>query len=69
VPYPLLSDFPELKTIRDYGVLAANQKDARRAFFLIDRQGVVHKKWLPGDQTVFPSETILAAARAITATR
>jgi alkyl hydroperoxide reductase subunit AhpC len=55
--------------IRSYGVLAANQKDARRAFFLVDQQGAVRQRWLPGDQTVFPSETILAAVRAIAARR
>jgi peroxiredoxin len=69
LPYPLLSDSPELKVIRSYGVLAPNQKDARRAFFLIDQQSVVREKWLPGDRTVFPSETVLAAVRAIAATR
>lgn len=69
LPYPLLSDSPELKVIRSYGVLATNGKDARRAFFLVDQSGTVRQRWLPGDRTVFPSETILGVVRAIAAAR
>ncbi|MBI3454822.1 MAG: redoxin domain-containing protein [Candidatus Rokubacteria bacterium] len=65
LPYPLLSDFPELKVIRRYGVLSPSKTYARRAFFLIDRQGIVRGKWLAGDDEVLPSEPILKAAREI----
>lgn len=52
--------------IRSYGVLStAHQNSAQRAFFLVDQQGIVRQRWLPGDGTVFPSETILQAVRAI----
>jgi len=62
LPYPLLSNAPGLQVIRNYGVLWPHQigplRDAnvvidhrpntaaRRAFFLVDQQGIVRGKWL-----------------------
>jgi len=79
LPYPLLSDFPDLQAIRNYGVLWPDQigplKDggvvvehrpntaARRAFFLVDQQGIVRGKWLVANDAVFPSEHMLKVAR------
>ena len=66
LPYPLLSDHPDLKVIRSYGVLSStHQNSAQRAFFLVDQQGIVRQRWLPGDGTVLPSEPILRAVREI----
>ena len=48
LPYPLLSDYLESQVIRQYGVLSPKYaRDARRAFFLIDQQGIVRQRWLP----------------------
>jgi peroxiredoxin len=79
LPYPLLSDHPDLQVIRQYGVLWPHQigpvRDgnmvvdhpphtaARRAFFLVDQQGIVRGKWLVENKAVFPSEEMLKAAR------
>ncbi|MCZ6479358.1 MAG: redoxin domain-containing protein [candidate division NC10 bacterium] len=46
LPYPLLSDFPHLKTIKKYGV---EQKigaisTAKQAYFIVDKQGIVRFK-------------------------
>jgi peroxiredoxin len=65
LPFPLLSDHRALKTIRSYGVLHASPIMARRAFFLIDKQGVVRGRWLADDSAVFASEPILQVAREI----
>lgn len=66
LPYPLLSDFPQLKTIRSYGVRSEQREiTARRSFFLVDQQGIVRGKWLPDEAIVFPSETVLEAVRAL----
>ena len=46
LPYPLLSDFPDRKTIRSYGVFNERSMNANRAFFLIDPEGIVRKKWI-----------------------
>lgn len=69
LPYPLLSDFPDLNVIRGYGVLASSKMDARRSFFLVDQQGIVRQRWLPDEGAVFPSEPILEAVRAISGKR
>ena len=79
LPYPLLSDFPDLQVIRNFGVLWPDQigplKDgsvvvehrpntaARRAFFLVDQQGIVRGKWLAAGDAVFPSQDMLKVAR------
>lgn len=51
LPYPLLSDYPDLEVIRKYGVLKyigeAKRPVARGSYFLIDKQGVVRGKWMP----------------------
>jgi len=68
LPYPLLSDFPDLKVIRRYGILGASKMTAQRSFFLVDQQGIVRKQWLlgaAGGETVFPSEPILEAVQEI----
>jgi len=69
LPYPLLSDFPESKVVRSYGGLNPKwaNRIARRAFFLIDRQGIVRGKWLPPPEELFPSKEMLKAARALQA--
>ncbi|MBI2183212.1 MAG: peroxiredoxin family protein [Deltaproteobacteria bacterium] len=46
LPYPLLSDFPERKVIRAYGILNEKTMTAIRTFFLIDPQGMIRKKWV-----------------------
>jgi peroxiredoxin 2/4 len=61
LPFPLLSDFPERRTIRAYGVLNEKTGTAHRSFFLIDPQGIVRKKWIidNGTTTVVYSDTLL----------
>lgn len=62
LPYPLLSDFPDRKVMRSYGVLnERTQMTANRSFFLIDPQGVIRKKWIieDGPTTVVPSDPLL----------
>ena len=65
--------------IRNYGVLWPHQigpvqdgnvvvnhapnTAARRAFFLVDQQGIVRGKWLVENKAIFPSEEMLQAAR------
>ncbi|MBI3325555.1 MAG: redoxin domain-containing protein [Nitrospinae bacterium] len=71
LPYPLLSDHPDLKVIRSYAVVQPSRRDpnlllARRSFFLIDSEGIIRGKWFPEKQgDLFPSEPILEKAREI----
>jgi len=67
LPYPLLSDFPERKTIRAYGILNERTMNATRTFFLIDPQGTLRKKWVvenPGTTVVY-SDSLLRDIRTI----
>jgi peroxiredoxin len=61
LPFPLLSDFPDRKVIRSYGVLNERSMIAQRSFFLIDPQGTIRKKWIieNGGTTVVFSDTLL----------
>jgi len=75
LPYPLLSDLG-LKVTRSYGVLygAVGKVDnpdfrdviAKRAFFLVDQQGIVRGKWIGEDLVVFPSDILLKTAQDMT---
>jgi peroxiredoxin len=71
LPHPLLSDYPDLQVIRAYGVLQHYVLDpdrlrARRAFFLIDKEGIVQGVWLPNKQAaLFESDPILERAREV----
>jgi peroxiredoxin len=74
LPYPLLSDFPDLKVTRQYGGLSQNPTltqlgIAERAFFLIDQQGIVRQRWLVkgGENIVFSSADLIKVAREIAA--
>lgn len=46
LPYPLLSDFPDLKTITTYGVEnhMGRVTTAKRAYFIVDKSGIVRFK-------------------------
>jgi len=63
----LLSDFPNLTTIRSYAGLNTqwSSTTAQRAFFLIDKEGVIRGRWHGTVTDVFPTEPILQAARAL----
>ena len=67
LPYPLLSDFPEAKVMRSYGVFNDKMMLADRAFFLIDPQGIIRKKWIVanGETTVVYSDTLLRDIQAV----
>jgi len=69
LPYPLLSDFPDRKAIRSYGVLNEKSMTAHRSFFLIDPQGIIRKKWIieNGPTTVVYSDTLLRDIEEIVA--
>jgi len=71
LPFPLLSDFPERKVMRAYGVLNDKTMNANRSFFLIDPQGIIRKKWIieNGPTTVVYSETLLRDIREIVGKR
>ena len=67
LPFPLLSDFPDRKVMRSYGVLDEKTMLANRSFFLIDPQGIMRKKWIieNGETTVVYSDTLLRGIQEV----
>ena len=67
LPFPLLSDFPNLTTIKSYGGLSQELPltVAQRWFFLIDLDGVVRGQWRGTTKDVLPSKTLLKAIEEI----
>jgi peroxiredoxin len=57
--YPLLSDAPNLKTIAAYGVLNAERRLAQRAWFIVDKQGVIRYKKVVAPKEPWPSNDAL----------
>jgi hypothetical protein len=63
-----------MQVTRAYGVVYGStgaQRDyphmegriAGRAFFLVDKQGIVRGKWVGEDSAVFPNDVLLQAAQ------
>ncbi len=66
LPFPLLSD-EQRDVSRRYGVLDENWNIAKRAYFIIDRHGVVRFKKVFDDPTQrLTNEELLAAVRQAT---
>jgi peroxiredoxin len=69
LPFPLVSDHPDLTVIQHYGVLKhlgeAHVPVARGAVFLIDKHGIIRGKWLRPPGEVFPNDELLEAAHTI----
>ena len=64
--YPLLSDFPDAKTMQEYGVFNAERRLAQRSYFIVDKQGVIrYKRVLKQGEPLLPNEEILEAVRKI----
>jgi len=58
--YPLLTDFPGLKTMAAYGVLNTERKLAQRSWFIVDKQGIVrYKKVLAPKEPLVSNETLI----------
>ncbi len=64
--FPLLSDFPELKTMQAYGVLNAERRLAQRSYFIVDKQGVIrYKKLLGRGDPLVPNETLIEEVKKL----
>ena len=67
LPYPLLSDYPDLTVIRQYDVMKrigeSHRPVARGGYFLIDKHGILRGRWLPPAGTIFSNKELLDMAR------
>ena len=77
LPYPLLSDM-DLQVAKAYGAVYGSTgakvdfpnsvgQVAGRAFFLVDKQGIVRGKWIGEQLAVFSSEVLLQGAQQVAA--
>jgi len=71
LPFPLLSDFPDRKVMRSYGVLNEKSMTAVRSFFLIDPRGIIRKKWIIENDTttVVYGDTLLPGIQEVISKR
>lgn len=64
--FPLLSDFPALKTIEAYGVLNPGRRLAQRSYFIVDKQGVVrYKRVLGRGEALIQNDSLIEEVRRI----
>jgi len=64
--YPLLSDFPDAKTIQAYGVFNAERKLAQRSWFIVDKQGVIrYKKVLAPKEPLLSNDVLIEEVKKI----
>jgi peroxiredoxin len=69
-PFPFLSDHPALQVIRRYAGVQPHPSDptrqvARRALFLIDKQGIVRGKWQAETEEMLPADEVMQVAHEI----
>ena len=64
--FPLLSDYPNLSTIRTYDVLNSQRALAQRSYFIIDKRGIVrYKKILNSGEGLVPNELLIEEIKKI----
>ena len=59
--FPLVSDYPDLKTVDAYGVLDRERRVAQRSYFIVDKQGVIRYKNVLGRGQPLVTNDALAA--------
>ncbi len=75
IGYPILSD-SDARHVKAFGILNEAYAPGHRVYgiphpgiFLVDKQGILRGRWLPGNEEAFPSDKILAMVRQIRAER
>jgi peroxiredoxin len=64
--FPLVSDYPDLKTIDAYGVLDRERRVAQRSYFIVDKQGVIrYKNVLGRGQPLVTNDALVAEIKKI----
>jgi peroxiredoxin len=58
--FPLVSDYPDARTIEAYGVLEPTRRLAQRSYFIIDKQGVIRYKKIVGrGEPLVPNDVLV----------
>lgn len=76
IPYPLLSGARDItvvhKVLKAYDVFNEKRLDARRSYFIIDKEGIVRYKHIPPTPTekdLVPTETLLNEVKKVNQAR
>jgi len=63
---PLVSDYPDLKTIDTYGVLDRERRLAQRSYFIVDKQGIIrYKNIIKRGQPLVDNDALVAEIKKI----
>lgn len=64
--FPLLSDYPDMKTTDTYGVLNPQTKVPTRSYFVVDKQGIIrYKKIQERGEPLVANERLVEEIRKI----
>ena len=67
--YPFLSDYPELKVIKQFDILQYVGEEkrpmAKGSVFLIDKQGIIRGKWMGQEGVLLPSDLFLGVVKEL----
>jgi peroxiredoxin len=64
--FPLVSDYPDLKTIEVYGVLDRERRLAQRSYFIVDKDSVIrYKNVLGRGEPLVSNDTLVAEIKKI----
>jgi peroxiredoxin len=64
--FPLVSDYPDLKTTEAYGVLDRERRVPQRSYFIVDKQGLIRYKHVVGrGQPLVGNDALVAEIKKI----
>ena len=67
--YPFLSDYPDLKVIKQFDILQYVGEEkrpmAKGSVFLIDKQGIIRGKWMGQEGVLLPSDLFLGVVKEL----
>jgi glutaredoxin-dependent peroxiredoxin len=67
--YPFLSDYPDLKVIKQFDILQYVGEEkrpmAKGSVFLVDKQGIIRGKWMGQEGVLLPSDLFLGVVKEL----
>lgn len=64
--FPILSDYPDFKTIQAYGVFDEKRRLAKRSYFIVDKEGIIRfKQVMPSNRDLLPNEELIKEIKKI----
>jgi peroxiredoxin len=64
--FPILSDYPDFKTIQAYGVFEEKSRLAKRSYFIVDKEGIIRfRQVMPSNRDLLPNEELIKEIKKI----